>query len=170
MGKFTLQLYFLLFLSGTFAQDNLLNETDTVVSSINYQLVLVKKKNSNRVIQLKKGKKVKVFYSDSVKLKGRITTIYRDSVLLSGNVIPIDSLIFISKQSISATIIGNTIGTLFIGVGLIFVNDFKDYPEEAADYFVLAAGASSPFFAMNFIKRRFNLKEKWNLKTIEIQE
>lgn len=170
MKRFTLQLYFLLFLSGVFAQDNLLSDSGTIATQANYQLILVKKNNPNRTIKLKKGKKIKVFYSDSIKLRGRITAIYKDSIVLSGKVISIDTLQFVSKQSVSATIVGNTIGTILIGLGISLAYDFKDYPSEAADYFILSAGASAPFFAMNFIKRRFNLEEKWDLKTIKIAE
>jgi hypothetical protein len=104
-------------------------------------------------------KKILIMTLDSVKFKGKLKIINKDSIQIKSIVIPINNILIIKKPVNAARITGNIIGGLFSYIGVAILIDFG--VSEGGPYFLLASALSSPFYAMNYVRRKYELNSKW---------
>jgi len=117
-----------------------------------------------KVKRISENTKLIVNTKDSLTFRGKLLVLSKDSILLKSkrdSVIPIaiTNVLIIKKPSKASKIIGNTIGGLFAYLGFALLIDLG--LEEGAPFAVIADGISLPFFAMNYIRKRYNLETKW---------
>lgn len=104
-------------------------------------------------------KKILIMTLDSIKFKGKLKIINKDSIQIKSIVIPINNILIIKKPVNAARITGNIIGGLFSYIGVAILIDFG--VSEGGPYFLLASALSSPFYAMNYVRRKYELNSKW---------
>jgi hypothetical protein len=104
-------------------------------------------------------KKILIMTLDSLKFKGKLKIINKDSIQIKSIVIPINNILIIKKPVNAARITGNIIGGILSYATVLLVADFGLSDE---GIFSLAAIAlSSPFYAMNYVRRKYELNSKW---------
>jgi len=104
-------------------------------------------------------KKILIMTLDSVKFKGKLKIINKDSIQIKSIVIPINNILIIKKPINAARITGNIIGGFVSYVGVAILIDLG--VEEGGPIFLLASALSSPFYAMNYVRRKYELNSKW---------
>ena len=104
-------------------------------------------------------KKILIMTLDSIKFKGKLKIINKDSIQIKSIVIPINNILIIKKPVNAARITGNIIGGLFSYIGVVILIDFG--VPEGGPYFLLASALSSPFYAIDYVRRKYELNSKW---------
>lgn len=111
---------------------------------------------TNKTKELKSGSNVIVLTRESKKIKGIFRTVGRDSILVGGFTFALNDLKAISKTKTKAALIGNSVGITLL-VSAIFSE--KNYGEH-----LILAGLSIPFFALNAIKKKYDLEKTWKVE------
>lgn len=154
---------------------NVINRRDSI-PYIDFGKIHSKKIRHNRIDE---GKVIIIKTKDSLTYSGRLVILNKDTILLrtkqdpkisvlmnnqmhfiyAETPIALSNITLIKKPNKASKIIGNTIGGLFAYLGFALLIDLG--LEEGAPFAVIADGISLPFFAMNYIRKRYNLETKW---------
>ncbi|MCF8330408.1 MAG: hypothetical protein K9I37_08700 [Crocinitomicaceae bacterium] len=117
------------------------------------------KNNKERIIL--ENKKILIITTDSVKVKGKLKFINKDSIQIKSNTIAINNIVIIKKPINAARITGNIFGGLFSYIGVASSID-----QYEPIYFLIGSAISMPFYAMNYVRRKYVLNSKWKAEIV----
>ena len=131
---------------------------DNTLANDSIAFLLYTKTNSilYRSRKMRDYSKAIIWTRDSVKIKGFFHIINLDSISINNDTIALDDIRSITKPNIVAKYVGNS-----IGIGLLALE--LATAKNSIFWGVLTVG-SVPFFAMNTIRKKFNLKDKWEVE------
>lgn len=151
-------------------QENVFNRRDSLpfleLSKIDSQTRKVKKINEGQLLLFKT--------KDSLNYRGKLLILNRDTVIIRmkrphneslenpikfEHYVALKDVTTIKKPSKASRIIGNTLGGLFVYIGAALIIDLGG--EDGAVFMLISDALSTPFFAMNYIRKRFNMQTKW---------
>lgn len=151
-------------------QENAYNQRDSFpilkLSKIDSQTGKVKEISEGQLLLLKT--------KDSINYRGKLLILNRDTIIVRTkrshnesnekftkyeHFVALKDVTIIKKPSKASKIIGNTIGGLFVYIGAALLIDFGG--EDGAAFMLISDAFSTPFFAMNYIRKRYNLQTKW---------
>lgn len=151
-------------------QENTYNQRDSFpilkLSKIDSQTGKVKEISEGQLLLLKT--------KDSINYRGKLIILNRDTIIIRTkkphneshekltkyeHYVALKDVTKIKKPSRTSKIIGNTIGGLFVYIGAALLIDFGG--EDGAAFMLISDAFSTPFFAMNYIRKRYNLRTKW---------
>jgi hypothetical protein len=107
------------------------------------------------------NKKILIITTDSIKVKGKLKFINKDSIQIKSNSIAIKNIVIIKKPINAARITGNIIGGLFSYIGVAASID-----QYEPIYLLIGSAISIPFYAMNYVRRKYVLNSKWKAEIV----
>jgi hypothetical protein len=147
----------------TFTNENLKIPFENVTrkNPLLYLKITRKDGENSKVRIILENKKILVITTDSLKVKGKLKFINKDSIQLKSTSIAINKIMIIKKPINAARITGNIIGGLFSYVGVASSIDLYE-----PIYLLIGSAISIPFYAMNYVRRKYDLKSKWKAEII----
>ena len=139
-------------------------------------LVLTNAK-SNKEVKIKSAKRVRVWLSDEVSIKGRLQDIQMDAIVIDNQLIALSQIKKIRIGSTGTKIIGGTImggGLIFCGIGVGIIAGANSAsgclgPAVTVIAGVLISGTGGFITLLGLpvflIGKRFDLEKKWKIST-----
>lgn len=127
------------------------------------QLVFTSIRNKDKSKKMKNESKTIIWTSDSIRYKGYFHILNEDSIRINSTTLALVNIISISKPNRAAKITGNALGALFTVVGIGLIGSFG-LNDEGLLFGGAAFGVATPFYMMNLIRRKFKLKDKWEVE------
>lgn len=147
----------------TFTNENLKipYENITRKNPLSYLKISRKDEKNSKVRIILENKKILIITTDRLKVKGKLKFINKDSIQLKSTSIAINKIMIIKKPINTARITGNIIGGLFSYVGVAASID-----QYEPIYLLFGSAISIPFYAMNYVRRKYDLNSKWKAEIV----
>lgn len=147
----------------TFTNENLIIPYENVTRKNPLLYLKISRKDgvNSKVRIILENKKILIITTDSLKVKGKLKFINKDSIQLKSTSIAINKIMIIKKPINAARITGNIIGGLFSYVGVAASIDLYE-----PIILLIGSAISIPFYAMNYVRRKYDLKSKWKAEIV----